>query len=55
MSITYLCIRFQKLRYRKNFKNKSRNQLHKSKKTLFFFLLKIDLYNLESVNGPDLF
>lgn len=42
VSFIYLCIRFQKRKHRKHFKNKNRNQLHKSEKTLFFFLLKID-------------
>lgn len=45
----------QKLKHRGHFKNKNRNQLHKSEKTLFILLLKIDYYNLESVNGHNVF
>lgn len=45
----------QKLKHGEHFNNKNRNQLHKSEKTSFLFLLKIDFYNLESVHGHNLF
>ena len=55
MSFIYYVSDVQKLKHRGHFKNKNRNQLHKSEKTLFILLLKIDFYNLESVNGHNVF
>lgn len=44
----------QQLKPRELFKNRNRNQPHKSAKTLFFFLAKIDIYNLERLSGHNL-
>lgn len=55
VSLIYLCIKCAEAKTREHFKNENRNQLHKSEKTLSFFLLKVNFYNLENVNEHNFF